>query len=114
MRRRTPGVLSSDEFVSSKLLQAETLDPERVIRVLEPLVLDRRAERLRQVIDARLGSVRVVFDAPHDPHNGAAILRSCEAFGVQRLHVVERPGTPFAVARSVTRGADKWLDLTVH
>jgi tRNA (guanosine-2'-O-)-methyltransferase len=113
MRRRTPGVLSSDEFVSSKLLLAETLDPEKVIRVLEPLVLDRRAERLREVIDARLGSVRVVFDAPHDPHNGAAILRSCEAFGVQRLHVVERRER-FLAAGSVSRGAEKWVDVSRH
>jgi tRNA (guanosine-2'-O-)-methyltransferase len=106
-------VLSSDEFVSSKLLQAEALDPERVIHVLEPLVLERRAERLRQVIDARLGSVRVVFDAPHDPHNGAAILRSCEAFGVQRLHVVERRER-FLAAGSVSRGAEKWVDVSRH
>jgi tRNA (guanosine-2'-O-)-methyltransferase len=113
MRRRTPGVISTDEFVSAKILDAETLDPERVIRLLEPLVLDRRAQRLREVIDARLGSVRVVFDAPHDPHNGAAILRSCEAFGVQRLHVVERRER-FLAAGSVSRGAEKWVDVSRH
>jgi tRNA (guanosine-2'-O-)-methyltransferase len=55
-----------------------------------------------------------VFDGPYDPHNGAAVLRSCEAFGVQRLHVVERPGTPFAVAHTVARGAEKWIDVTCH
>ncbi len=38
----------------------------------------------------RLDSVTVLMDAPHDPHNGAAVLRSCDAFGVQRLHIVER------------------------
>jgi tRNA (guanosine-2'-O-)-methyltransferase len=113
MRRRTPGVISSDEFVSAKLLQAEALDPERVIRILEPLVLERRIQRLREVLDARLGSVRVVFDAPHDPHNGAAILRSCEAFGVQRLHVVERRER-FLAAGSVCRGAEKWVDVSRH
>jgi tRNA (guanosine-2'-O-)-methyltransferase len=42
------------------------------------------------------------------------VVRSCEAFGVQALHVVERPGTPFAVARSVARGAEKWIDVTCH
>jgi len=113
MRRRTSGVLSSDEFVSGKLRQAETLDPERIIRVLEPLVLDRRRERILEVIGARLGSVRVVFDAPHDPHNGAAIVRSCEAFGVQRLHVVERRER-FLAAGSVARGAEKWVDVLRH
>ena len=91
-----------------------TRDPETVLRVLEPLVTDARRARLREVIGRRLASVAVVFDRPYDPHNGAAVIRSCEAFGVQQLHVVERPGTPFAVARSVARGAEKWIDVTCH
>ena len=37
----------------------------------------------------------LVFDGPYDPHNGAAVVRSCEAFGIQAFHVVEREGTPF-------------------
>jgi tRNA (guanosine-2'-O-)-methyltransferase len=66
------------------------------------------------VIERRLASVAVVFDAPYDPHNGAAIVRSCEAFGVQALHVVERGRTPFLVAGTVARGAEKWIDLVRH
>lgn len=114
MRRTTPGVLGAHELVDARIARAETHDAERLVRVLEPLVTEERRARMKEVIGRRLGSVAVVFDGPYDPHNGAAILRSCEAFGVQRLHVVERPGTPFAVARSVTRSAEKWLDLTVH
>jgi tRNA (guanosine-2'-O-)-methyltransferase len=83
------------------------------VRVLEPLVTDRRRQRIRDVIEARLASVRVVFDAPHDPHNGAAIVRSCEAFGVQRLHVIERRER-FLAAASVARGAEKWVDVVCH
>ena len=30
------------------------------------------------------------------------------------LHVVERPGTPFVVARSVSRGAQKWIDVDCY
>ncbi len=87
---------------------------EAVVGVLEPLVGEPRRARLMRIIEARLRSVAVVFDGPYDPHNGAAVVRSCEAFGVQRLHVVERPGTPFLAARSVARGAQKWIDLACH
>ena len=55
----------------------------------------------------------VVFDAPHDPFNGAAVVRSCEAFGVQTVHVVER-NEPFLAAGSVARGAQKWVDVVTH
>lgn len=84
-----------------------------VIEVLEPLVADARARRLRSVIDARLSSVTVVMDAPHDPHNGAAVMRSCDAFGIQELNVVPR-GEPFAISTTVTRGSEKWVDVIEH
>ena len=111
MRRRTPGVIGEEALVEERIADAEATDPARVVRLLEPLVGDRRRARLREVIARRLGSVSVTFDAPYDPHNGAAVVRSCEAFGVQRLHVVERKGVRFLVAHSVARGAEKWLDV---
>jgi tRNA (guanosine-2'-O-)-methyltransferase len=114
MRRTTPGVLGAGDLLDARILRAEADDPGRVVAVLEPLVTDARRARLREVLDRRLGSVAVVFDRPYDPHNGAAVLRSCEAFAVQRLHVVERRGTPLAVAHSVARGAQKWVDVTRH
>ena len=113
MRRSTPGVLGREELLPAAIVRAERHDPERVIAKLEPLVLERRRERLRGVIDRRVGSVAVCFDAPHDPHNGAAVIRSCEAFGVQYLHVIERD-RPFLAATSVARGSEKWVDLVRH
>ena len=110
MRRTTPGVAPAGAWAA----RADARDPERVVRVLEPLVTDARRSRLREVIGRRLACVAVALDAPYDPHNGAAVLRSCEAFGVQRLHVVEREGTPFAVAHTVARGAEKWIDVMRH
>ncbi|MDP9033850.1 MAG: RNA methyltransferase [Myxococcota bacterium] len=110
MRRTTPGVSA----VGGWAARAEAHDQEKVIRALEPLVTELRRQRLREVIGRRLVSVGVALDAPYDPHNGAAVLRSCEAFGVQRLHVVERKGTPFAVAHTVARGAEKWIDVRRH
>ena len=110
MRRHTPGMVSADELLPMLIRRAEAREPEAVIRLLEPLVLDRRAERLRDVIGKRLSSVQLFFDAPHDPHNGAAVVRSCEAFGVQFVHVIERI-EQFLAAPSVARGAEKWVDL---
>jgi tRNA (guanosine-2'-O-)-methyltransferase len=110
MRRRSYGVITGDHIVPARIAKAEAHDPERVISILEPCVLDRRRERLLEVIHSRLSSVQVVFDAPHDPHNGAAVVRSCEAFGVQYVNVVERY-EGFLLASSVSRGSEKWVDL---
>ncbi len=113
MRRTTPGVVSAHELIDRRIARAEAYEPRGVVAALEPLVTEGRRDRLREVIARRLGSVAVVLDRPYDPHNGAAVARSCEAFGVQNLVVAERRGTPFAVARSVARGAEKWMDVTV-
>lgn len=113
MRRRSPNVVGSEGLVPERIAKAERHDPERVIALLEPLVLERRRDRLLQVIEQRLGSVTVLFDAPHDPHNGAAVVRTCEAFGVQTLHVVQRKET-FLAASSVSKGAEKWVDVLTY
>ena len=113
MRRKTPGNVDKDELIAGKIAQLEREDPERVIAALEPFVGDRRKARLLEVIGKRLESVQVVFESPHDPHNGAAVVRSCEAFGVQFLHVVETRER-FLAAQSVARGSEKWVDVLPH
>ena len=112
MRRHTPGVVSGKHLLPTLVQRVEQHDAEKVVELLEPLVLERRAQKLRETIGKRLASVQVVFDAPHDPHNGAAVVRSCEAFGVQYVNVVERK-EKFLLAPSVARGSEKWIDLRI-
>lgn len=90
-----------------------TLDTDAVGRVLEAHATEARRRRIRAVLDARLDSVTVLMDAPHDPHNGAAVVRSCDAFGVQRLHVIERFES-FLAARTVSRGSQRWVDVRTY
>ncbi len=63
---------------------------------------------MERVTAARLGGVVVVLENLHDPHNGGAVLRSCEAVGLLEIHVV---GGEFAASERVTQGSDKWLDI---
>ena len=84
--------------------------PEDVIAALGPLLTDERKARIEQVLDSRLTSLTVVLENLHDPHNGAAALRSVEGFGLSELHVVES-NEPFRFAHSVPIGCDKWVAL---
>lgn len=87
--------------------------PEDVIETLEPLAVDDRRARLWQVASGRIGSVTVLMDAPHDPHNAAAVLRSCDGFGIPRVHLVPRE-EDFAVGRTVAKGAERWIEVVPH
>jgi tRNA (guanosine-2'-O-)-methyltransferase len=86
---------------------------EELVAALEPLVSEARRERLVRVASQRLESVVVLLDAPHDPHNGGAIMRSCDAFGVQELHVLARI-EPCLISRRVARGTLGWVDVVEH
>jgi tRNA (guanosine-2'-O-)-methyltransferase len=77
---------------------------------LEDFMLPERAERLRRGAARRSRNLVVVLDGVHDPHNFAAVARSCDAFGLLDLHVIERDAR-FRVRRKVSQGAEKWLDI---
>ncbi len=109
MRRDDPSVL----LPSESALFGPEWSPEGVIELLEPLTLPARRKRLSDVIAMRLDSVTVLMDAPHDPHNGSAILRSADAFGVQTVHVVPRT-EPFAISGNVAKGTERWVDVVRH
>ena len=113
MRRTTPNCSYIAEEQRRLLASLGALDPVAVARVLEELVRPERAARLRAVFAARLDAVALVMDAPHDPHNGAAVVRSCDAFGVQRLHVIERRER-FLASNTVARGSERWVEVCPH
>src|SRR5258706_9625883 len=88
-------------------------DPAAVCAALSPLLMEERRARIDAVVAARLGGLRVVIENLPDPHKGAAVLRSAEAFGIQRVDVIEA-FEPFRFSSTVTQGCEKWLDVVRH
>jgi len=82
--------------------------PSQVIAALTEVLGSERVARLDQVAAARLSGLVVVLEHLHDPHNGGAALRSCEAAGVLEVRVV---GAPLRFSERVTQGCDKWLEI---
>ncbi len=74
------------------------------------LVPERKA-RIDEVVAHRTRTLTVVMEAFCDPQNVNAVLRTCEAFGVQDLHVVEGLLKPYDRNKKVSQNADKWLDV---
>lgn len=87
--------------------------PERVFAALSPLVTEARLARIEEVVSRRRLSVVPVLEGLTDPHNGSAILRSAEAFGLQHVHVVPGPHG-FMAAHRVAKGTHRWLDVIQH
>lgn len=115
MRRSTNETLQAARWGDrlAKRILAGEVDVEFVIGVLEPYASQPRRQRLQEVFSRRIGSVTAVLDALHDPHNGAALLRTGEALGLARVHVVER-GESFLAHAGVARGTHKWVQVQAH
>lgn len=79
----------------------------------QDLLLAERRRRVEQVVDHRTRSLAVVLEDLEDPHNIAAVLRTCESFGVQEVHAVTRRYA-FYPNPKITQGAEKWLDVSLY
>lgn len=95
---------------------AELIDavgPQRVVDVLAPYLTDARKGRIAEVLGQRMSGVSVAVEAPSNPHNAAAIVRTAEALGALSIHVVAAEGNALH-AKSTTQGAFHWVDTHHH
>ncbi len=91
-----------------------TYGAEKIVEAVTPLLEDSRIETLERGLDSKLQSVTVVLENLYDPHNGAAAMRSAEAFGLCDLHTIDGPTGSFKAAKDVCAGTNKWIDLHSH
>lgn len=74
-------------------------------------LLPERRDRIDRAVAERTRTLTVVMEAFCDPQNVNAVLRTCDAFGVQEVHVIEGPMKPYARNKKISQNADKWLDV---
>lgn len=72
-----------------------------------------RIQRLQKVIDRRQPGLAIVLENVHDPHNISAVMRSCDAVGIQDVYILttEIPRHKKWGFKS-SSSASKWL--TIH
>lgn len=73
----------------------------------------RRYRRVRAVLDRRQPDLTVLAEDVYKPHNLSAMLRSCDAVGIGRVHAV-RPTGGVPTFNATSASAEKWVALTVH
>lgn len=79
-----------------------------LLTYLEGFVTNKRKELFKTVLDQRTRHFTLVLENIYQQHNSSAVVRSCDIFGVQDVHVIENTYSS-KVSRHVARGSQKWL-----
>lgn len=78
-------------------------------------ISDRRLARLKEAVDRRQLNWTVVLENVIDGHNLAAVLRSCDAVGVQHVFVLHTEAElrlkKQSIGQKTSGGTARWLDL---
>ena len=75
-----------------------------------------RIETIRRVVAHRQRGLVVVLEDIHDPHNAEAVLRTCDAVGVQDAYFVferEEYYDPKRIGKQSSGSANKWMDCHI-
>jgi tRNA (guanosine-2'-O-)-methyltransferase len=87
------------------------MDKQRaLIEFLSAFLSRRRLAKIKRVLKQRSRHISVVLEDIFQSQNASAVLRSCECFGVQDVHIIENRYS-FELNPDVVMGASKWLSL---
>lgn len=73
-------------------------------------VSDNKKNLFDKIIDDRTKYLTVVLEDIFQPQNASAVLRTCDVFGVQDIHIIENYNK-YNINPRVVHGASKWVNL---
>ena len=73
-------------------------------------VTPNRLEKMEKVLSMRTRYLTVALENIYQPHNASAVLRSCDGFGIQDVHIIENSNS-YRVNPGVSLGTSQWLTL---
>jgi tRNA (guanosine-2'-O-)-methyltransferase len=83
---------------------------KKLIEELSGYITQRRRDLFDRVLDFRTRYLTVALEDIYQSHNASAVLRTCECFGIQDVHIIENRNR-YNINPDVVMGATKWLSL---
>ena len=79
---------------------------------------EKRINRLRDVVSKRQFDLTIVLENIHDPHNIAAVIRTCDAVGIREIYVLLNdkridPEKYDFMHNDVSSGSMKWVKINM-
>lgn len=81
-----------------------------VLNELYSIITPSKREMFDRIAADRTRHLTVALENIYQEHNASAVLRSCDCFGIQELHVIEKDNQ-YKIQRDIALGAGRWVDL---
>ncbi|MFS4457133.1 TrmH family RNA methyltransferase [Maribacter sp. 2304DJ31-5] len=86
------------------------MEGQILLSYLENFISEERKERFISILEQRTKFITVATEDVYQMHNTSAVIRSCESFGVQEIHVIEdKYGKQ--LDKNIAMGAQQWVDV---
>jgi tRNA (guanosine-2'-O-)-methyltransferase len=83
---------------------------EQILKEFYKIITPNKQEMFDRIAAKRTKHITVVLENVFQEHNASAVLRSCDCFGIQELHVIEKDNQ-YKIQRDIALGAGRWVDL---
>lgn len=81
-----------------------------LLQYLEGFITAHRKENFIRILQQRTQHFTIAMEDVYQLHNTSAVMRSCEVFGIQELHVIEQKNSK-QIDKEIAMGAQKWVDV---
>ena len=73
---------------------------------------EERKNKIQSVLEKRRSNITIILENIFNPHNIAAVLRTCDAIGIQDIYILNTMLPPYKfVGKKTSTNAEKWLTL---
>lgn len=83
---------------------------DQILAAYYEVISESKQEMFDKIAADRTNHLTVAMENIMKDHNASAILRTCDCFGVQKLHTLQK-GVTYEIQREIARGAGNWVDL---
>lgn len=80
---------------------------------IDEMISEERAVLFRKILAKRNTQLTIVVENCHDPHNATAIIRSCDAFGIDTVHIITDKHS-FKINNRVSKGTHNYVNIEIH
>ncbi len=86
---------------------------KKMLAYMEGFITDNKSALFDSIITQRTKHITVALEDIYQSQNASAVLRTCDCFGIQDVHIIENRYT-YSINPDVALGASKWLNLVKY